>query len=147
MITNEDYVLAVPRPDRISSHSVPSLSRRASPGAASNGDEWHYQQRIEFSGTTTDGRAPRPNRSLPDVFLQAIPRNVTTATLDLSDFFILQPRGGDIVASSHVHFVLRQQIPPVETDPPPDYFPYVFFGKYIVDLHDQLAGELGCDPL
>jgi hypothetical protein len=116
-------------------------------GAASNGDEWHYQQRIEFSGTTTDGKAPRPSRSLPDVFLQPIPSNVTTATLDLTDFFILQPRGGDIAASSHVHFVLRQQIPPVETDPPPDYFPYVFFGKYIVNLHDQLSGQLGCDPL
>jgi hypothetical protein len=116
-------------------------------GAATNGDEWHYQQRIEFSGTTTDGKPPRPTRSLPDVFLQVIPGNVTTATLDLTDFFILQPPGGDIAASSHVHFVLRQQIPPVETDPPPDYFPYVFFGKYIVNLHDQLSGELGCDPL
>jgi hypothetical protein len=120
-------------------------------GSASDGNEWHYQQRIEFSGTTTDGRPPRPNRSLPspgnDGFMQSIPSNVTSDTLDLTDFFILQPRGGDIVASSHVHFILRQQIPPGETDPPPDYFPYVFFGKYIVNLHDQLAGQLGCDPL
>jgi hypothetical protein len=120
-------------------------------GRASNGDKWHYQLRIEFSGTTTDGKPPAPNRSLPspgnDGFLQAIPSNVTTATLDLTDFFMLQPPGGDIDASSHVHFVLRQQIPPVATDPPPDYFPYVFFGKYIVNLHDQLSGQLGCDPL
>jgi hypothetical protein len=120
-------------------------------GGASNGDEWHYQQRVEFSGTTTDGKAPRPNRSLPspgnDGFLLAIPSNVSADTLDLTDFFILQPRGEDIAASSHVHFVLRQQIPPVETDLPPAYFPYVFFGKYIVNLHDQLAGQFGCDPL
>jgi hypothetical protein len=120
-------------------------------GGASNGDKWHYQQRVEFSGTTMDGRAPRPNRSLPspgnDGFLQAIPSNVSADALDLVDFFILQPRDGDIAASSHVHFVLRQQIPPVETDPPPDYFPVVVFGKYIVNLHDQLAGQFGCDPL
>jgi hypothetical protein len=120
-------------------------------GRASNYDKWHYQLRIEFSGTTTNGKPPTPNRSLPspgnDGFLQAIPSNVTTATLDLTDFFMLQPPGGDVAASSHVHFVLRQQIPPVATDPPPDYFPYVFFGKYIVNLHDQLSGQLGCDPL
>ena len=59
-------------------------------GGASNGDEWHYQQRVEFSGTTTDGKAPRPNRSLPspgnDGFLQAIPSNVSADTLDLDRF-------------------------------------------------------------
>jgi hypothetical protein len=120
-------------------------------GNTLNGDQWHEQMRIEFSGTTTDGKAPRPNRSLPspgnDGFLQPVPANVVSDSLDLTDLFILQPPGGDIAASSHVHFVLRRQIPPVAMDPPPDYFPAVLFGKYIVNLHDQLAGQFGCDPL
>ena len=83
-------------------------------GSVMNGDEWHEQMRIEFSGTTTDGKAPRPNRSLPspgnDGFLQPVPSNVLSDSLDLTDFFIVQPPGGDIAASSHVHFVLRRQI-------------------------------------
>jgi hypothetical protein len=120
-------------------------------GMASNGDEWHYQRRVAFSGTTTDGKAPKPSRSLPspgnDGFMFPIPSNVTAATLDFNDFFILQPPGGDIAASSHIHWVLRRQIPPVAMDPPPDYFPVVLFGQYIVNLHDQLSGQLGCDPL
>jgi hypothetical protein len=120
-------------------------------GSVSNGDEWHEQMRIEFSGTTTDGKAPKPNRSLPspgnDGFLQPVPSNVLSDSLDLTDLFILQPPGGDIDASSRVHWALRRQIPPVAMDPPPDYFPVVLFGKYIVNLHSQLAGQLGCDPL
>jgi hypothetical protein len=122
-----------------------------SSGSVSNGDEWHEQMRIEFSGTTTDGRAPRPNRSLPspgnDGFLQPVPTNVVSDSLDMTDLFMLQPPGGDISASSRVHWILRRQIPPVSMDPPPDYFPVVLFGGYIVNLHDQLAGQLGCDPL
>jgi hypothetical protein len=110
-------------------------------GSALNGDEWHEEMRIEFSGTTTDGKPPRPNSSLP------VPSNVTSDALDLSDLFVLQPPGGDIAASSHVHWVLRRQIPPVATDNPPDYFPVVLFGGYIVNLHEQLAGQFGCDPL
>ena len=68
-------------------------------------------------------------------------------TPGFNDFFILQPPGGDIAASSHIHCVLRRQIPPVAMDLSPDYFPVVFFGKYIVNLHDQLSGQLGYDPL
>jgi len=120
-------------------------------GRASNGDQWHYQRRIEYSGTTTDGKAPKLNRSLPspgnDGVMQPIPSNVTATTLDFNDFFILQPPGGDIDASSHIHFVLRRQIPPVAMDPPPDDLPIVFFGKYIINRHEQLSGQLGCDPL
>jgi hypothetical protein len=120
-------------------------------GSVSNGDEWHEQMRIEFSGTTTDGKAPKPDRSLPslgnDGFLQPVPSNVLSDSLDLTDLFILQPPGGDIDASSRVHWVLRRQIPQVTMDPPPDYFPVVLFDRYIVNLHDQLAGQLGCDPL
>jgi hypothetical protein len=32
-------------------------------------------------------------------------------------------------------------------DPPPAFFPFPLGGKYIVNIHKQLAGQLGCDPL
>jgi hypothetical protein len=120
-------------------------------GLASDGNRWHEYMVIDFSGTTADGKAPRPNRAFPspgnDGFLQPVPSNVTADALDLSDFFILQPPVGAIAASSHVHWILRLQIPPAAMDPPPSFFPVVLFGQYIVNLHDQLAGQYGCDPL
>ncbi len=41
------------------------------------------------------------------------------------DFFILQTPGGGVVANSHVRWTWRLQIPPVDTDPPPAFFPFV----------------------
>jgi hypothetical protein len=120
-------------------------------GRANDGNSYKYQQRYEYFGTATDGKAPRPSRAAPssenDGFLQPVPSNVIADALDLSDFFFLQTPDGGVVASSHVHWTLRLQIPPAAMDPPPSFFPVVLYGGYIVNLHDQLAGQLGCDPL
>jgi hypothetical protein len=112
--------------------------------------DYVYQQRVTYLGTTTDGRAPRPNRTAPslgdDGFLQWVPGNVSADALELNDFFILQEEmGGSVVASSHVLTRWRLKITP--TEPPPEFFPAVALGKYIVRSLDQLAGQLGCDPL
>jgi hypothetical protein len=110
-------------------------------GRATDGNSYRYQQRYEYIGTTTDGRSPKPSRAAPssemDGFLQPVPGNVIADALDLSDFFLLQTH----------HWILRMQIPPVAMDPPPAFFPFVLYGGYIVNIHDQLAGQLGCDPL
>ena len=120
-------------------------------GDASDGNHYAYQQRFEYTGPTTDGKAPKPSRETPtpgfDGFLQFVPSNVTVDALDLRDFFILQTPAGSVVASSNLHWTLRLQIPPFSTDPPPAFLPFVFPGRFIVNLHDQLAGQLGCDPL
>ena len=120
-------------------------------GTASDGNRYTYQQQFKYRGPTKDGKAPRPNRAMPSPgnengFLQIVPSNVNADALDLQDFFVLQAPGGGIVASSHVHWTLRRQIPPVNTDPPPAFFPFVVEG-YIANIHEQLAGQLGCDPL
>ena len=120
-------------------------------GNASDGNRYKYRQRLEYVGATIDGKAPKPSRKFPtsenDGFLQPIPSNVTTDALELSDLFLLQTPEGSVAASSHLHWTLRLQIPPVETDPPPAFLPAVLLGGYVVNLHDQLAGQLGCDPL
>ena len=99
---------------------------------------------------TNGGRRPRPNRVTPisenDGFLQIVPNNVNADALDLIDMFVLQSPGGGVTASSRVHWTWRLQIPLVDTDPPPAFFP-VLFQRYIVNTHNQLAGQLGCDPL
>jgi len=63
------------------------------------------------------------------------------------DFFVLQTPGGGVVANSHVRWTWRLQIPPAATDPPPAFFPFLLDEHYIVNFHDQLAGQLGCDPI
>jgi hypothetical protein len=119
-------------------------------GTAADGNRYTYQNQFTYRGPTTDGKAPKPNRAMPapgnDGFLQNVPSNVNAQALDMIDFFILQTPKGDVVANSHVRWTWRRQIPPVATDPPPAFFPFVNQG-YIVNLHDQLAGQLGCDPL
>jgi len=119
-------------------------------GTATDGNNYTYSQRLEFTAPTNDGRAPRPNRAMPtsenDGFLQIVPSNVNADSLDLIDFFVLQAPGGGIIASSRVHWTWRLQIPPSDSDPPPAFFPVVF-QRYILNTHDQLAGQLGCDPL
>jgi hypothetical protein len=120
-------------------------------GRATDGNSYKYQQRYEYVGTTTDGKAPRPSRAAPsseaDGFLQPVPSNVIADALDLSDIFLLHMHDGGVVASSHVHWTLRLQIDPAAMDPSPSFFPVVLYGGYIVNFHDQLAGQLGCDPL
>jgi hypothetical protein len=120
-------------------------------GTGTDGNLYTYQQHHDFTGVTTDGRAPRPNRGAPTGnevggFLQVVPSNVIADALDTHDFFMLRTPTGNLVASSHVHWIFRRQIPPAETDPPPAFFPFLFQG-YIVNIHEQLAGQLGCDPL
>ncbi len=120
-------------------------------GSATDGNRYVYQERFEYTGPTTDGKQPKPSRAMPisefDGFLQFVPDNVNADALDMHDFFVLQTPSGKVVASSNVHWTFRLQIPPVSTDPPPSFFPFVALGRYIVNLHDQLAGQLGCDPL
>jgi hypothetical protein len=120
-------------------------------GEATDGNHYKYQQHIEFIGLTTDGLVPKPNRKAPSDgnagFLQIVPDNVNTDSLDLTDLFILHSQEGKVIASSHVHSIFRQQIPPEALDPPPSYFPYVISGRYILNIPQQSAGQLGCDPL
>jgi hypothetical protein len=120
-------------------------------GDATDGNHYRYQQHVEFIGFTTDGRVPKPNRRAPsdgnEGFLQIVPSNVNTDSLDLTDFFILDEQGGKVIASSHIHGILRRQIPPEATDPPPAIFPFIVSGNFIVNTRQQLAGQLGCDPL
>lgn len=121
-------------------------------GTASDGNDYTYRQRHEFTAPTNDGKPPRPNRATPspgnsDGFLQVVPNNVNADATDEIDFFILQSPGAGVVANSHFHLTFRLQIPPAETDPPPDFFPIVFQGKYIANTINQLAGQRGCDPL
>jgi hypothetical protein len=120
-------------------------------GTAMDGNKYHQFMRFEFIGLTTDGHPPKPNRTQPsdqnEGFLQVVPSNVDADSLDLNDNFVLQSPSGGIVASSHAHWTWRLQIPPVSTDPPPDFFPFLLGGKYMANIHKQLAGQLGCDPL
>ena len=76
-----------------------------------------------------------------------MPGNVNADSVDMIDQFVLQTPGEGVVASSHLHFVWRLQIPPIQKDPPPDFFPFLLDNKYIVHTHEQLAGQFGCDPL
>jgi hypothetical protein len=120
-------------------------------GIASDGNKYKYRQRFAYYGVTSDGRAPRPNRATPSDegggFLQMVPDNVTTDTLDFDDFFLLVTASGEVAASSHIRAVYRQQIPPVSLDPPPAAFPNLLLGRFIFSIRDQLAGQAGCDPL
>jgi hypothetical protein len=120
-------------------------------GLATDGNKYKYQQRYDFVGVTSDGERPRPSRDLPvgetGGFLVAVPMNVVTDTLEFNDFFLLYTSLGDIAASSHISAIYRQQIPPVSLDPPPPAFPAIAFGRYIINVRNQLAGQAGCDPL
>ncbi|HEX4769702.1 MAG TPA: hypothetical protein VH351_02655 [Bryobacteraceae bacterium] len=120
-------------------------------GTATDGNNYVYRQRNEYTAPTNDGRRPRPNRAPPSGdnpgFLQVVPGNVNADSVDMIDQFVLQTPGEGVVASSHLHFVWRLQIPPIEKDPPPDFFPFLLDNKYIVHTHEQLAGQFGCDPL
>jgi hypothetical protein len=120
-------------------------------GETTDGDHYTYRQRIQFSGITTDGRSPRPNRANPtpnnEGFLEAVPGNVRTASFDFNDFFLLYSRGGNLIADSHVHANFRRQIPPEANDPPPAYFPFVLSEHFIISSVEVLGGQIGCDPL
>jgi len=120
-------------------------------GHATGGNRYTYRNRSEFTGITSDGRAPKPNRAAPsagdDGFLQIVPSNVNTGDMEVSDFFLLYDNGGNQVANSHVHGYFRLQMPPAANDPPPAYFPFVLSGHYIARVIDRLSGQVGCDPL
>ena len=109
-----------------------------------------YQRRFTYLGATKDGGAPRPNRATPSAgnegFLQFVPSNVNADALELTDLFLLQEEaGGNLVASSHVRWIVRLRITP--TEQPPAFFPAVVDGYIVGAIHDQLAGQLGCDPI
>lgn len=116
-------------------------------GTASDGNLYTYQQDHQFTGITTDGHPPRPNRGTPAPdtddtgFLSSVPNNVLVDALELRDFFLLRTHAGEVVASSHVYSVFRLPLP---TDPPPTF---LFQHRFIQPSHEQLAGQLGCDPL
>ena len=120
-------------------------------GRTMDGNRYTYQARRSFSGVTNDGRPPQPSRAHPspgnDGFLGTVPDNVNTDSIEINDFFLLQSAQGNILASSHVHWRLRQQIPPVASDPPPAFYPFIIQGRYIANIHEQVGGQLGCDPL
>jgi len=109
-----------------------------------------YRQRMTYQGTTTDGKAPAPGRRPPtptdDGFLRTVPSNVNAPVVAVDDWFILQDEaGGHVVAESQVLWKFRLKITPDEQ--PPAFFPVAVYGLYILATHDQLAGQLGCDPL
>ena len=120
-------------------------------GTASDGNKYKYRQRFDYVGVITDGRAPRPNRAAPSDegggFLQMVPDNVATDTLNFDDFFLLVTPSGDVAASSHIRAVYRLQIPPASLDPPMPAFPNILLGRFIFSIREQLAGQTGCDPL
>jgi hypothetical protein len=120
-------------------------------GSATDGNKYKYQQRFDYVGITTDGGMPAPNRAAPSGegggFLQILPSNVSTDTLDFNDLFLLTTPSGDVAASSHIRATFRLQIPPVSLDPPPPAFPNLLLGRFIFSIRNQLAGQAGCDPL
>jgi len=120
-------------------------------GLTTDGDNYAYRQRNTYTGVTSDGDHPRPNRSRPSDndlgFLQVVPSNVIADSVDMVDQFALYAPGGLLVASSNLHFTWRLRIPPIEQDPIPDIFPALLDNKYVVSTHVQLAGQWGCDPL
>ena len=141
---------AQPEPEGIWNMSwADSVSGRA---AAATGQRYRYtyQRRFTYKGAARDGGAPRPNRATPSAtnegFLQFVPGNVNADALELTDFFLLQEEaGGNLVASSNVRWIVRLRITPAEQ--PPAFFPVVVDGYIVSAIHDQLAGQLGCDPI
>ncbi len=119
-------------------------------GEATQGTDYKYQRRMDFSGTTSNGGPPRARRITAidddEEGLQIVPSNVLAPALDINDFFILSSHG-TLVASSYARGTFRLQIPPVDKDPPPSFFPVILPGGYIVQTLQELAGEGGCDPL
>ncbi len=111
---------------------------------------YFYRGRITFAGPTTDGRAPAISRTTPSAtdegFLRSVPSNVNAPSFDVRDFFVLQDEvGGNVVAHSEVLWRERLKITPDEQ--PPALYPFVDFGRYILATPQQLAGQLGCDPV
>jgi hypothetical protein len=120
-------------------------------GNASDGNnKYIYRQRWTYQSITTDGKPPRPNRTMPASegggFLQILPDNANPDSLDSVDFFIIQSAEGDVVADSNIHWTWRLQMQPTSLDPLPEFFPALTAGRYLVHSHDQLTGQLGCDP-
>ena len=112
--------------------------------------QYTYMQRWTYYGPTTDGKPPAPSRAMPSDnapgLLRPIPENVNADAVQLHDIFILQEEAtGKLVANSHLLWNLRLRNSP--TEQPPAFFPTLLLGMYVVGTHQQLSGQLGCDPL
>ena len=112
--------------------------------------QYTYMQRWTYYGPTTDGRPPAPSRAMPTNnspgLMRTIPENVNADAAQLHDIFILQEEAtGKFVANSHLLWTLRRRNSP--TEQPPAIFPVVVLDNFIVATHQQISGQLGCDPL
>jgi hypothetical protein len=110
-----------------------------------------YQFRKTFTGITTDGKAPNPNRAMPSStnagFLDVVPANVVAGALKFEDIFLLQDDAtGSVVADAQVLASLHLRVNPAEQPPP--LFPFVLEGYILTPTtYQPIAGQPGCDPL
>ena len=109
-----------------------------------------YRARHTFTGITTDGKAPNPNRAMPSPtnlgFLDLVPANVVAAALKFEDIFLLRDEAtGDVVADAQVLASLHLRVNPAEQPPP--IFPFVWDGYILTPPYEPIAGQPGCDPL
>jgi hypothetical protein len=118
---------------------------------ADTGQQYRYTYHAQFSftGITTDGRAPKPNRKMPTPtnsgFLDIVPSNVVADALEFQDIFLLIDEAtGHPAANAHVLGQFHLMTDPSEQ--PPAFFPVVLDG-YIANGLQTVAGEPGCDPL
>lgn len=116
---------------------------------ADSGQQYRYVyiNAVDYVGTTTDGKAPRPSRSIPSSsspgFMQFVPSNVNAPVVHVTDTFVLEDAmTGKLVAYSSFRWIER--LPKSPSEQPPPVLPVLDQG-YIVDLYQQLAGQLGCD--
>jgi hypothetical protein len=119
--------------------------------SADSGQRYRYVyiNEITYLGSTKDGKAPRPSRSMPTNespgFLQFVPSNVNAPVVEVFDIFNLQDATtGKLVA--HSTFRWNERLPNSPSEQPPPFFPIVDQG-YIVDLYQQRSGQLGCDGI
>ena len=108
-----------------------------------------YNLRQSVTGITTDGKPPSPSSARPTAtnpgFLEPVPGNIESATLEFNDFFLLRDEAtGQLVADANVVGWFHRRIDPSEQ--PPAFFPFVQDG-YIPTRLETLAGQAGCDPL
>jgi hypothetical protein len=108
-----------------------------------------YYLRRSYTGITSDGKAPNPNRAMPTAtspgFLEVVPPNVIAASFKFEDIFLLlDDETSRLVANNHLLASFHWRSDPAEQPPP--FFPFVLDG-YILTDYKQLSGQAGCDPL
>lgn len=118
---------------------------------ADTGQRYRYTYSVKhsFTGVTTDGKPPRPNRSRPTPtnpgFLDIVPSNVVAASLEFKDIFLLgDESSGRLLTDAQVLGHFHYRLDPAEVPPP--FFPFVLDG-YIATSLQTVAGQAGCDPL